>query len=516
MHTRYIISFVFAMSALAVGGCFQYRTAKGEAVEKQPMPPGAWVVPEETEALRTLQQDTPESFIVAKIDREVLQRKLPKLTSSDLDLVEAAMVRPINTSRIEHGGLLRFWGNTEYSIRYSRTLRFGFLSTTLEQFETHGSYLSAAELDWLHARDEIGPDDSIPDFSGLYLSLYGISRTQEERTWKLKDGIRLGLPEPVADDSSDRVGTVLHIASFYENKYEHRLLDRLEGYGWAIAHLDPEITLREPNALELHAYSTKSRALRNAWLDQDPEYQRLKQTSEAYTDEDLRILNERQLASHEAVDGQLVRPKTGFEVFPDTDLKAHGQMIARMVDERLAEHAYAAQALIEESDRTFPDLAAKPIVVMGFSAGSLVTPAIAQRLREAFPDRQVAIVMVGGGGDLLSASIGSTFTDGGIHLEPRDGPEPTQEQLAELVTHYRAASKLDPLTLAPVIRDLPTLHLYATRDTVVPTSTARAFNATHGRIDQLVHPLNHDTLFLFLPGEAGKIKSWLRDHGMTD
>ncbi len=124
--------------------------------------------------------------------------------------------------------------------------------------------------------------------------------------------------------------------------------------------------------------------------------------------------------------------------------------------------------------------------------------------------------MVGGGGDLLSASIGSVFTDGGIHLEPRDGPEPTQEQLDELVTHYRAASKLDPLTLGPVVRDIPTLHLYATRDTVVPTSTARAFNAAHGRVDRLVHPLNHDTLFLFLPGEAGKIKSWLRQQGLMD
>lgn len=516
MMIKDIMMFVLALSALAVGGCFRYHPVESDSLQAHPLPSGVWVVPEETEALQTLQRDTPESFIVAKIDREVLQRKLPKLTSSDLDLVEAAMVRPINTSRLEHGGLIRFWGNTDYSIRYSRTLRFGFLSTTLEQFETDGSYLSAAELDWLIARDEIGPENSIPDFSGLYLSLYGISQTHEEREWKLKDGIRLGLPDPVAQDSPDRAGTVLHVASFYENKYEHRLLDRLEGYGWAIAHLDPEITLREPNALELHAYSTKSRAIRQEWLAEDPEYQRLKQTSEAYTDEDLRVLSERQLAAHEAVAGQLVRPKTGFEVFPDTDLEAHGQMIARMVDERIAEHAYAAQSLIEESDRIFPELADKPIVVMGFSAGSLVTPAIAQRLRELFPDRQIAIVMVGGGGDLLSASIGSVFTDGGIHLEPRDGPEPTQEQLDELVTHYRAASKLDPLTLGPVVRDIPTLHLYATRDTVVPTSTARAFNAAHGRVDRLVHPLNHDTLFLFLPGEAGKIKSWLRQQGLMD
>jgi len=186
------------------------------------------------------------------------------------------------------------------------------------------------------------------------------------------------------------------------------------------------------------------------------------------------------------------------------------------VDERIAEHAYAAQALIEESDRAFPDLADKPIVVMGFSAGSLVTPAIAQRLHETFPDRKIAIVMIGGGGDLLSASIGSVFTDGGIHLEPRDGPEPTREQLDELVTHYRAASMLDPLTLAPIIRDLPVLHIYASRDTVVPADTARAFNAAHGRVDALSHPFDHDSLFLFLPGEAGRIRTWMRSHGLGD
>ncbi len=513
---RFMMIGVVALGALVLPGCFRYHAAKGEPGAASEIATDAWVLQEETEALRKLQQETPESYIFATIDREALQRKYPKLTASDFDKLETMLVRPINASRIEHGGLVRFWGYNDHSIKNSGTLGFGLLSTKLEQFATDGSYLSAAELDWLNARDQIGSDDSIPDFSGLYMTLYGIAPTQEERIWKLKEGIRLGLPDPAADDASERVGTVLHIASFYENKYEHGLLDRLQGYGWAIAHLDPEITLREPNALELHAYSTKSRTLRDAWLDQDPEYQRLKATREVYSDDELRVLRERHLASHEAVADQLVRPTTGFEVVPETDLRAHGQMIARMVDERLAEHAYAAQALIEESDRTFPDLADKPIVVMGFSAGSLMTPAIAQRLRETFPDRQIAIIMVGGGGDLLSTSIGSTFTDGGIDLEPRDGPKPTQSQLDELVTHYRAASKLDPLTLAPVIRDLPTLHLYAARDTVVPTSSARAFNEAHGHVDRLVHPLNHETLFYFAAGEAGRIKSWLRDHGMMD
>ncbi|MHA7814171.1 MAG: alpha/beta hydrolase family protein [Phycisphaerales bacterium] len=516
MHTRYFMPFVLAMSALAVGGCFQYRAAKGEVAEKQPMPAGAWVVPQETAALRALQQQTPDSFVVAEIDREVLQRQYPQLTASSLDQFEAAMIRPINASRIEHGGLVRFWGNNERASSGNRNIRLGPLTSRLEKFTPDGAYLSGEELDWLIARDAIGEDDSIDQLAAYFTSMSGIKRTHAEREWKLREGIRLGLPDPSEEDASARVGTVLHIASFYENKYEHRVLDRLEGYGWAIAHLDPEITLREPNAVELHAYSTKSKALRDAWLDEDPEYQRLRASREMYDKEDLRVLNERFQASHDEVDGQLVRPKTGFEVFPDTDLQSHGQMIARMVDERIAEHAYAAQALIEESDRAFPDLADKPIVVMGFSAGSLVTPAIAQRLRETFPDRKIAIVMIGGGGDLLSASIGSVFTDGGIHLEPRDGPEPTREQLDELVTHYRAASMLDPLTLAPIIRDLPVLHIYASRDTVVPADTARAFNAAHGRVDALSHPFDHDSLFLFLPGEAGRIRTWMRSHGLGD
>lgn len=513
---RFMMIGVVALGALVLPGCFRYHAARWEAGAASPLALDAWVVPEETEALRALRDETPESYIYAEIDREVMQRQHPHLTESILDLIEAAMDMPINASRIEHGGLVRFWGNNDYSIKHSGTLGSGLFSVKVEQFTTDGSYLSAAELEWLNARDAIGQDDSLDKLAGFWVSISGFNRTDEERVLKLKEGIRLGLPDPVAEDTPERVGTVLHIASFYENKYEHGLLDRLQGYGWGIAHLDPEITLREPNAIELHTYSTKSRAIRQEWLDQDPEYQRLKATREGYNDEDLRVLRERYLAAHEAVDGQLVRPRTGFEVFPDTDLQAHGQMIARMVDERLAEHAYAAQALIEESDRTFPDLADKPIVVMGFSAGSLMTPAIAQRLRETFPDRRIAIIMVGGGGDLLSTSIGSTFTDGGIDLEPRDGPKPTQSQLDELVTHYRAASKLDPLTLAPVIRDLPTLHLYAARDTVVPTSSARAFNEAHGHVDRLVHPLNHETLFYFATGEAGRIKSWLRDHGLMD
>lgn len=513
---RFMMIVVVALGALVLPGCFRYHAARGEAGAARPISTDAWVVPEETEALRTLRDETPESYTTAEIDREVMQRNQPHLTESNLDLIEAAMDVSINASRIEHGGLVRFWGNNDYSIKHSSTLGSGLFSMKLEHFTGDGSYLSAPELEWLNARDAIGKDDSFDQLTEYFSSYLGIKRTYEDEALKLKEGIRLGLPDPAVDDEPERVGTVLHIASFYENKYEHQLLDRLEGYGWGIAHLDPEITLREPNAIELHAYLTKSRAIRQEWLAQDPEYQRLRASRAIYSKEDRHLLRQRYQASRDVSANQLVRPKTGFEVFPDTDLQAHGQMIARMVDERIAEHAYAAQALIEESDRIDPELADKPIVVFGFSAGALVAPAVVTRLHEAYPDRAIALIMLGGGGDVLSASLRSVFEEAKINFTPRDGPKPTQAQLDELVTHYRAASKLDPLTLAPVIRDLPTLHLYAARDTVVPTSSARAFNEAHGHVDRLVHPLNHETLFYFAAGEAGRIKSWLREHGMMD
>ena len=525
MHKPTMMPFLFAaMSAmLLLGGCFRYQPMSGNPGPAEPLGEGAWVVSEDTSGVERL-LETPSELALWEFDREVLQKQNPEITDEDIALAEEGVKITISKAEIRNGGIVRFWGDRASGVSWKRSLTRGPFSIQLEDFKTGGTYLSADQYTALQAReDSRGGIDFAMQFIEMQLRHKGIQRTNAERDWRLRDGIRIGLPEANALGDGERkpdgwLGTIVHIASFYENEYEHRVLDRLKGYGWAVGHIGSDISIDGPNALAQLEQRMKRQAYRRELIEQDEEYQQVQKAiaDRNPTVEEMNLHFKRLQAIGKESAERYPILDSGLEVYPDTDLEAHARMLAGIVDCRIAEHAYAAQALIEESDRLEPSLADKPIVVMGFSAGALVAPAVAARLRGLYPDRDIALVMIGGGGDVLSSSIESVFTDGKIDLEPRDGPEPTAAQLDALVTHYRAASKLDPLSLAPVVRDLPTLHVYAKRDTVVPTSSARAFNEAHGHVDRLVHPFNHDTLFYFVPGEVGRIRSWLRAHGLED
>lgn len=507
---------------VCTGGCFRYHAAHGDPTPPVPLESDAWVVSADTSGIERL-LDTPSELALWAFDHERLREKHPEITQGDITRAESQVRLTMRRSEIRNGGIVRIWGERASGVSWQRTLSRGLFSIRLEDFETGGTYLSADRYAFLEARDALSEGPLENRLIEVLLRGEGIRRTSAERDWRLRDGIRIGLPDAATPGDDDheppaRMGTFVHVASFYENAYEHRVLDRLAGYGWAIGHIGTDITIHGPNAIARYEQQAKRREFRRELLENDPEYQQIEQdiADRRATQQEmdrqfqrLRAVSDEALERYPAID-------TGLEVYPDTDLRAHAQLLAGIMDSRIAEHAYAAEALIEESDRQNPSLADRPIVVMGFSAGALVSPAVVERMRQVYPHRAIALVMVGGGGDLLSASIGSVFEQARIDMDPREGPDPTREQLDELVEHYRAASKLDPLMLAPTIRDIPTLHIYASRDTVVPSATAEAFNAAHGHADRLVHPLNHDTLFFFVPGEVGRIRSWLRSHGLAD
>jgi len=516
-HTLNRLLSLLVLSSL-MGGCFRYHAAEGDLQPATPVGDGAWVVSADTSALERL-LDTPEEVVLWELDQEAVRKKYPDLTQEEFDQTQEQMKLRLEHAEIRNGGIVRFWGSGGSGVNWTRTLNHGPFSIKLEDFESRGDFLSAERLAYVEATEGLGSSSFPFAFMESMLKLYGIHRTNAEQEWRLKEGIRIGLPqEPEGGEEhelAERLGTVVHIASFYENSYEHRVLDRLAAYGWAIGHIGSDVEIEGPNMVA----KLKQARLRSRYMDEliqnDPAYERVRKTVYGEpSPDDEPIGSDLFMALGAKTREKYPILDTGLEVYPDTDLKAHGQMLADLVDQRIAEHAYAAEALIDQSDRLNPDLADKPIVVVGFSAGALISPAVAARMRESYPDRRIALVMIGGGGDLLSTSIQSVFVPAKIDLEPRDGPQPTQEQLDELVKHYRAASKLDPLALASVVRDLPTLHLYAQRDKVVPTSAAQAFNEAHGHVDRLVHPFTHETLFFAVPGEVGRIRTWLRSHGL--
>jgi pimeloyl-ACP methyl ester carboxylesterase len=223
------------------------------------------------------------------------------------------------------------------------------------------------------------------------------------------------------------------------------------------------------------------------------------------------------MAARERIRKELPDPPTGFEIHPGdcaAELRALGVRIADAVDTRLAEHAYAAEALIAAINDMHPELIDRPVVVIGFSAGALAAPAVAARLHEAFPERPLRLVLVGGGGDLLTMARTSTLTNGGITLRPADGPDPTPEQIEILQSAYEARVRLDPVKSVAALRAIPMLHVYASNDTIVPTAGAERVNAAHAGNARLIHRGDHDTLFFFLGSQAGPVRSWLRSTGV--
>ncbi len=286
----------------------------------------------------------------------------------------------------------------------------------------------------------------------------------------LKEGIPFTLPWCIPEDPR---GIVLHIEGTNITKYEVRLTGKLEQAGWAVARINAPNTVQSRRSVE-HS---------------------------------LRVLTTIEAGN---TPGSGLYTGAIYPLEPGTDPEALGAEIARDVDRTIAVTAYTAEAVINEIDRHWPVLADKPIVVAGFSAGALPAPAVAARLRERDPGRLRGLLLVGGGGDLLTISQTSTFSDGGISLHDLDEKSPIRaERFAALREAYLRSTRLDPLRSIAALRDLPVLHIFGTLDSAVPTSAARRLDKAHGAVDEIRFFGGHGLLFYFLPTHSRRIIRWL-------
>jgi predicted esterase len=193
-----------------------------------------------------------------------------------------------------------------------------------------------------------------------------------------------------------------------------------------------------------------------------------------------------------------------FQVCAASDVEPVAADIAARVDDVTAEHAYAAEAVLGYVHSRFPQLAAAPVAVIGFSAGALVAPAAAVLLEEEVD----AVVLIGGGANYLAIGTRSEFSDGGLRLDCRGEPVP-QPLMQALERAYLERTRLDPYVLAPHLRGQPVLLVRATHDAWVPADTGEALQQQLGDPDRLVHVGGHKTLFYFLPTQSTRIARWL-------
>lgn len=206
------------------------------------------------------------------------------------------------------------------------------------------------------------------------------------------------------------------------------------------------------------------------------------------------------------------RPESPVRADASGDLRHAAEQLARTIDNRVAEIAYAAEAGLDYLQDTQPRLQDKPVVIAGYSAGALVAPSVATLLH----DRVEAVVLVGGGANLLNIARRSSLTNGGIAVRWEgtglsDGEDciPAESDWARLEKAYLTASKLDPYNTAPFLLDKPVLVFHGVFDDIVPADAGDLLYQRLGRPERFVFTLGHRGLFWRLPSQAGLIGRWL-------
>ncbi len=192
----------------------------------------------------------------------------------------------------------------------------------------------------------------------------------------------------------------------------------------------------------------------------------------------------------------------------DEDLFNAARQLGSMVDECLAESAYAVEAVVRYLDSTRPELRGRPIVLAGFSVGSLATPTIAARLAQMMPERLAAVLLVGAGSNLIYIAQSSELTHGGIRVmsfgEPVTGP-----RAALLAGAYIKYTRLDPIHTSAALRPFPTLLIMGSSDTIVPSIGGEELWQRADRPDRWLVRGGHRTVFLQLSMLADDIADWI-------
>lgn len=193
-----------------------------------------------------------------------------------------------------------------------------------------------------------------------------------------------------------------------------------------------------------------------------------------------------------------------YEITSEEEIEPLGGQIGRLVDDLLAEPAYAAEASLDYLSRYRADIPTRPVVLLGMSAGALMMPAVAARLG----DRVDAMVLIGAGANLLKISQESELTDGGIKITWAPGIDQAAAK-QRLYSAYLEHAKLDPYTAGAAVRDVPTLLMLANFDGIVPANCGRLLWERMGRPERYTTPFGHELLFWQLSMHTGRIADWI-------
>jgi hypothetical protein len=194
---------------------------------------------------------------------------------------------------------------------------------------------------------------------------------------------------------------------------------------------------------------------------------------------------------------------------------------AELSGQRIAEYAYACEALVEWVRATYPASASGPAHLVTMSAGALSAPAILSRSPELYGD----VILIAGGGNLFRITADSTYTPVVNTLEmdwtfahTAEGrpvsifdEEDRGTLLDETASAYLEAAPLDPLNLTGAFAGRRVVMLHGSADEAVPAASGDELWEALGRPERWVTPLDHAPLFLGLWLWTPKIVDWLED-----
>ncbi|QOI99445.1 MAG: hypothetical protein HRU70_02670 [Phycisphaeraceae bacterium] len=307
------------------------------------------------------------------------------------------------------------------------------------------------------------------------------------------EGVSMRIPRERGAGDTPYRGLVVHLPALAGTEYEGAVVSELESRGWAVLGLRGDRSMRLPPTPRGLAGAAEVEARIFEWIE------RARRSPED-SPQRASMLREINRLTRERFD--LLRGRV--EVCPGDDPAPAADLIAREMDERLAEAAYAAEAGIEYLERHRPDVPTRPMVVVGFSAGALAAPTVGARLR----DRLDAMVVVGGAADLFTVTQKSEITRGGVRVEC-GGVQSPAPVIAEIGRLYRERTRLDPLVTARQLVDKPVLQFHAMFDWWVPAEGGRLLTESLGHPDRLTMIGGHQVLFYFLPGYKKRIADWV-------
>lgn len=196
------------------------------------------------------------------------------------------------------------------------------------------------------------------------------------------------------------------------------------------------------------------------------------------------------------------------------DPETAAKFLADQMDRHYAEQAYATRVAMDYLRQTRPDWLAKRRVLIGTSAGSFTTPAVA--LQTPGWD---SIVLVSAGTNLLDAyerDAAGVFEGAMDWIEwvrtqnPKEVARlPHEEEYRAL---FREASKLTTLhsgRLAPHIADERILYIHGTVDKIIPRDQFAELYPALNYPERWTYPLGHHLVALQLLKDVPKLDAWL-------